>query len=159
MSNEKIKIGKKAPSFTTTDQHGRKHKLSEYKNQNLILYFYPKDDTPGCTAEAQSFTKDKEKLEQKGYTIMGISPQDQKSHYAFAQKYDINFPLLVDKDHVIAERYGVWVEKNMYGNKYMGVQRSTFIIGEGAEVLDIIGRTKTKDAAQQVLDRIEKLEN
>ncbi len=158
MSNTKVTIGKKAPSFTSIDQNGDKHKLTDYKGQGLVLYFYPKDNTSGCTAEAISFTKGLKKLQKKGYAVLGVSPQGQESHMDFAKKQGIKFPLLVDEDHKIAERYGVWVEKNMYGNKYMGVQRSTFIIGPDGKVQDIIGRTKTKDAADQVLARIEKLE-
>ncbi len=157
MSNSKVKIGNKAPSFTTTDQHGNKHKLADYSGQGLVLYFYPKDDTSGCTAEAISFNEDLKKLEKKGYKVLGISPQGEESHLKFAEKYKLKFPLLVDEDHKIAERYGVWVEKNMYGNKYMGVQRSTFIIGPDGRIQDIIGRTKTKEAADQVIDRIEKI--
>ncbi len=158
MSNTKVEIGKKAPSFTSVDQDGNKHKLSDYAGKGLILYFYPKDMTSGCTAQANSFTADLKSLKKKGYEVVGVSPQGQESHKKFADKEKINFPLLVDEDHKIAERYGVWVEKNMYGNKYMGVQRSTFIIGPDSKVLDIIGRTKTKDAAAQVESRIAKLE-
>ncbi len=157
MSNPKVKIGQKAPSFTSTDQDGKKHKITDYKGQGLVLYFYPKDMTAGCTAQANSLSKGLKKIEKKGYAVVGVSPQGEESHKKFAEKEKIKFPILVDEDHKIAERYGVWVEKNMYGNKYMGVQRSTFIIGPNGKVQDIIGRTKTKEASEQILDRIDKL--
>ncbi len=159
MSNPKLKVGKKAPAITTTDQHGNKVKLADYKGKKVLLFFYPKDNTPGCTSEAVSLMSHSDEIQKKGYHIMGISPQGESSHLKFATKYQLEYPLLVDEDHSIAEKYGVWVEKNMYGRKYMGVHRSTYLIDESGTILDIIWKVKTKEAGPQALEHIEKIEN
>lgn len=118
-----------APAFELQDGDGKTWKLEDLKGQKTILYFYPADDTPGCTTQACDFRDSQHELIEAGYQILGISPQDAGSHQSFAQKYSLTFPLLVDEDHKVAEAYGTWGEKNNYGKKYMGIIRSTFVIG------------------------------
>lgn len=118
-----------APAFELQDGDSKTWKLEDLKGQKTILYFYPADDTPGCTTQARDFRDSQHELIEAGYQILGISPQDAGSHQSFAQKYSLTFPLLVDEDHKVAEAYGTWGEKNNYGNKYMGIIRSTFVIG------------------------------
>lgn len=118
-----------APAFELQDGDGKTWKLEDLKGQKTILYFYPADDTPGCTTQARDFRDSQHELIEAGYQILGISPQDAGSHQRFAQKYSLTFPLLVDEDHKVAEAYGTWGEKNNYGKKYMGIIRSTFVIG------------------------------
>ncbi|HUB68313.1 MAG TPA: thioredoxin-dependent thiol peroxidase [Candidatus Methylacidiphilales bacterium] len=127
-----LKLGAKVPAFSTHDQAGNKVSLSDFKGKTVVLYFYPKDDTPGCTAEACSFRDEFAAFRKKGALVLGISPDSSESHAKFAGKFSLPFTLLADVGHRIAESYGVWVEKSMYGKKYMGVERSTFVIdGEG----------------------------
>jgi peroxiredoxin Q/BCP len=121
-------VGAKAPAFSAPDQTGKTISLRDLAGKTVIIYFYPKDDTPGCTAEACSFRDSHDLLEERGVTVLGISPDSVKSHAKFAEKFKLPFPLLADEGHKIAEAYGVWVEKSMYGKKYMGVERSTFVI-------------------------------
>lgn len=150
-----LKEGDKAPDFTAKDQNGQTVSLADYKGKNIILYFYPKDDTPGCTAEACDFRDNYQSLLGKGYQVIGVSTDDEKSHKKFETKHNLPFPLIADNEHHVVEAYGVWVEKNMYGKKYMGTARTTFIIdGEGV-ISKIISKVDTKNSSQQVLDLVE----
>lgn len=129
-----IEPGKKAPAFTLKDQQGNTHRLSDYAGRPVVLYFYPKDDTPGCTKETCEFQALLPVLKPSGAAVLGVSILDEKSKAKFATKYDITFPLLADAEHVVAERYGVWQEKSRYGRKYMGIVRTTYLIGADGKV-------------------------
>ena len=134
-----LTAGDKAPDFTAKDQNGKEVSLGDFKGKTVILYFYPKDDTPGCTAEACDFRDNYQSLLGKGFEVIGVSTDDEKSHKKFETKFNLPFTLIADADKHIVEAYGVWVEKNMYGKKYMGTARTTFIIdGEGiiSKVID-----------------------
>lgn len=148
-----ITIGEKAPELLGRDQEGREVRLSDYKGQKLVLYFYPKDLTSGCTAEACSFRDHRDELQARGYAVVGVSVDSEKQHQKFIEKHQLNFPLIADVDHRLVEQFGVWQEKSMYGRKYMGTVRTTFIINEEGIVEQIIGpkQIKTKIAAEQVL--------
>ncbi|MCC8423921.1 thioredoxin-dependent thiol peroxidase [Mucilaginibacter sp. UR6-11] len=147
-----LKAGDKAPDFTAKDQNGKTVSLADFKGKTVILYFYPKDDTPGCTAEACDFRDNYQSLTGKGFEVIGVSTDDEKSHKKFETKYNLPFPLIADTDHSIVEAYGVWGEKNMYGKKYMGTMRTTFIIDAEGKIKDVIDKVDTKAASQQVLD-------
>jgi peroxiredoxin Q/BCP len=123
-----LQKGDKAPDFTAKDQNGKEVSFADYKGKNVILYFYPKDDTPGCTAESCDFRDNYQSLLSKGFEVIGVSTDDEKSHKKFETKYSLPFTLIADNALEIVEAYGVWVEKNMYGKKYMGTARTTFII-------------------------------
>ena len=129
-----IEPGKKAPAFTLKDQDGHAHRLSDYAGRPVILYFYPKDDTPGCTAESCDFQAKLPKFKLTKAQVLGISILDEKSKARFASKYGLTFPLLADADHEVAEKYGVWQEKSRYGRKYMGIVRTTYLIGADGKV-------------------------
>ncbi|MFM1792595.1 MAG: hypothetical protein RLZZ252_949 [Bacteroidota bacterium] len=144
-------IGKAAPSFTANNQHGNPISLADFSGKKLVLYFYPKDDTPGCTAEACSLRDNYDALLAQGYAIVGVSPDDEKKHTKFITKYNLPFDLLADTDNTIALAYGVWVEKSMYGRKYMGIARTTFVINENGILEEIIEKVDTKNHAQQLL--------
>lgn len=144
--------GQKAPDFTANDQNGKNISLSDFSGNDLILYFYPKDDTPGCTAEACSFRDNYQALLGQGFQILGVSTDDEKSHQKFVTKYSLPFPLISDTDKKIVEAYGVWIEKNMYGKKYMGVARKTFIIDKNGMIKKIIGKVDTNNSSQQIFD-------
>lgn len=146
-----LKIGDKAPSFTAKDQDGNTITLDQFKGKKVILYFYPKDDTPGCTTEACDFRDNYQSLKAKGMEVLGVSVDDEKSHQKFISKHNLPFTLLADTDKQIVEAYGVWGEKNMYGKKYMGTNRKTFIIDENGNIAHIINKVDTKNASQQVL--------
>ncbi|MDB5117803.1 MAG: peroxiredoxin [Mucilaginibacter sp.] len=147
-----LKAGDKAPDFTAKDQNGKSVSLADFKGKTVILYFYPKDDTPGCTAEACDFRDNYQSLIGKGYEVIGVSTDDEKSHKKFESKYSLPFPLIADTDHHIVEAYGVWGEKNMYGKKYMGTMRTTFIINADGNIDQVIDKVDTKASSQQVLD-------
>jgi peroxiredoxin Q/BCP len=147
-----LKAGDKAPDFTAKDQNGKTISLGDFKGKTVILYFYPKDDTPGCTAEACDFRDNYQSLEGKGFEVIGVSTDDEKSHKKFETKYSLPFPLIADTDQAIVEAYGVWGEKNMYGKKYMGTIRTTFIIDADGAIKQVIDKVDTKAASQQVLD-------
>ncbi len=153
----KLASGDKAPDFNTVDQHGKLVSLVDYIGKKVILYFYPKDDTPGCTAEACSFRDNYAPLTDKGLVVIGVSTDNEISHQKFINKYQLPFSLLADTDHSIVEAYGVWVEKNNYGKKYMGTARETFIIDETGIISHIIKKVDSKNSAQQVIDLIEKI--
>ena len=146
-----IEIGKKAPEFSGNDQNGVKRTLKEFAGKKLVLYFYPKDDTPGCTAEACDLRDNYKKFIAAGYAIVGVSPDEEKKHQKFISKYELPFDLLADTDHSIAEAFGVWVEKSMYGRQYMGIARTTFVIDEKGKIQDIISKVNTKDHSSQIL--------
>jgi peroxiredoxin Q/BCP len=147
-----LHIGDKAPDFTAKDQNGRTVSLSDFKGMNVILYFYPKDDTPGCTAEACDFRDNYQSMVSRGFEVIGISTDDEKSHKKFETKYNLPFTLIADEDKSIVEAYGVWVEKNMYGKKYMGTARKTFIIKADGTIDKIIDKVDTQNSSRQVID-------
>jgi peroxiredoxin Q/BCP len=144
--------GDKAPGFTEKDQNGKTVSLSDFNGKKVILYFYPKDDTPGCTAEACNFRDNYQFMLGKGFEVIGISTDDEKSHKKFETKFSLPFTLIADTDKSIVEAYGVWVEKNMYGKKYMGTARKTFIIDENGTISKIIDKVDTQNSSQQVMD-------
>jgi peroxiredoxin Q/BCP len=146
--------GQKAPDFSANDQNGKLVSLSDLAGKNIILYFYPKDDTPGCTAEACSFRDNYESLLAQGFEVLGVSTDDEKSHLKFISKHSLPFSLIADTDKKIVEAYGVWVEKNMYGKKYMGVARKTFIIDKNGIINKIIEKVDTKNSSAQVLEAL-----
>ncbi|MHB8208115.1 thioredoxin-dependent thiol peroxidase [Mucilaginibacter sp.] len=149
-----LKAGDKAPDFNSNDQNGEEVSLANFKGKTVILYFYPKDDTPGCTAEACDFRDNYQSLISKGYEVIGVSTDDSKSHKKFETKYSLPFPLIADEDKSINEAYGVWAEKNNYGKKYMGTVRTTFIIDADGIIKQVIDKVDTKNASQQVLDLV-----
>lgn len=153
-----IEEGKKAPAFTLTADDGSKVRLSELAGSPVVLYFYPKDDTPGCTREACAFRDQKAKLKKLGAVVLGVSADSVESHVKFRDKYKLNFPLLADTDHKIAEKYGAWREKNMYGKKSMGIQRSTFLIDGKGKVAKLWKRVKVDGHDEQVLEVLKQLE-
>ena len=151
----KLQVGDMAPDFrvpAVTRQGEAPLSLADYKGKStVVLYFYPKDDTPGCTAESCGFRDLEPDFEAAGGAILGISPDDQVSHVAFAEKHALPFPLLADTDHAVAEAYGVWKEKNNYGKKYMGIERTTFVIDKGGSIAKIFPRVKVEDHTREVL--------
>ncbi len=146
-----IDPGKKAPAFALKDQNGETHKLSDYAGRSLVLYFYPKDDTPGCTAESCAFRDNLPKFEKGRAAVLGVSILDEKSKAKFAKKYDLNFPLLADADHEIAEKYGVWQKKMRYGRSYMGIVRTTYLIGPDGKVAKRWDKVNVEGHADEVL--------
>ena len=147
-----LKAGDKAPDFTAKDQNGKEVSLSDYNGKNVILYFYPKDDTPGCTAESCDFRDNYQSLLSQGFDVIGVSVDDEKSHKKFETKYSLPFTLIADTDHSIVEAYDVWKEKNMYGKKYMGTARTTFVINGDGVIDHVIDKVDTKASSQQVLE-------
>ncbi len=146
-----LKEGSKAPDFKAVDQNGGSVKLSELKGQKVVLYFYPKDDTPGCTKEACSFRDADSIYAEKGIKVFGVSTDDEKSHQKFISKYSLPFDLLADTDKTIVEKYGVWGEKSMYGKKYMGTMRKTFLIDEAGKIVKIFDKVNVSEHADEVL--------
>jgi len=149
-----LKEGDQAPSITSKDQNGATVSLSDYQGKTVVLYFYPKDDTPGCTAEACDFRDNYQGLQAQGIVVLGVSVDDEKSHQKFVTKHSLPFTLLADTDQKIVNDYGVRAEKNMYGKKYMGTVRTTFIIDGEGKIAHIINKVDTKNATQQVLNLI-----
>ena len=147
-----INIGDKAPDFESTDQEGKKVKLSDCEGKKVVLYFYPRDNTPGCTAEACNLRDNYDQFLSKGYEIIGVSSDTEQSHQKFIDKYELPFRLLADTDKSIHEKYGTWVEKSMYGRKYMGTARVTFVINENGNIEKVIEKVKTKDHTAQIMD-------
>ncbi len=152
-----IDPGKNAPAFSLKDQDGKTHKLSDYSGQPLVLYFYPKDATPGCTAETCAFRDNLPKFKKGKATVLGVSILDEKSKAKFAAKYDVNFPLLADAAHEVAEKYGVWQEKSRYGRKYMGIARTTYLIDGAGKVVRRWDNVKVDGHAEAVLDAVNEL--
>ncbi len=149
---EKLKVGDLAPDFTTTTDQNQTVKLSDYRgNKRVVLYFYPKDDTPGCTTQACGFRDHYVEIEEKNAVVLGVSPDNAKSHQKFKTKFNLPFTLLVDEDHAIAEAYGVWGEKSMYGKKYMGIIRSHFVIDETGKLVDVQYNISPKDSTTEAL--------
>lgn len=154
---EWVEEGSKAPSFTLTSDDGTKVKLADLKGSIVVLYFYPKDDTPGCTKEACAFRDRESELTKHGVNVLGVSPDDKDSHAAFRDKFNLNFPLLADKDHKVAEKYGAWREKNMYGKVSMGIQRSTFLIDADGKIAKVWKRVQVDGHDAKVLEAVAKL--
>lgn len=146
-----LEIGSKAPAFVGKDQDGNTIKLADFTGKKLVLYFYPKDDTPGCTKQACNLRDNYDMMLAKGYAIVGISSNDEKTHKKFIDKYSLPFPLIADTDKAIHEQFGTWVEKSMYGRKYMGTARTTFVIDEKGIIEDIIAKVKTDDHVGQIV--------
>lgn len=147
-----LKEGDKAPAFTGIDQNGRKIRSSDLKGKRVVLYFYPKDDTPGCTKEACSFRDSFDVFKQKDIVILGVSVDDERSHQKFIAKYDLPFDLIADTDKSIVQAYGVWGEKSLYGKKYMGTHRKTFLIDEKGKIVKIFDKVKVAEHADEVLE-------
>ena len=146
-----IDPGRKAPAFTLKDQNGETHRLSDYAGRPVILYFYPKDDTPGCTTESCDFQATLPKFKPSKAAVFGVSILDEKSKAKFAEKYDITFPLLADPDHEVAEKYGVWQQKSFMGRKFMGIVRTTYLIGPDGKVQQRWDHVKVDEHAAEVL--------
>lgn len=149
--SKSLAAGMPAPAFSASNEKGEIVRLTDFKGKKVVLYFYPKDDTPGCTAEACNLRDNYNVLLNKGYVVLGVSPDDAKSHTRFINKFDLPFSLLADTDHSIAEAYGVWVEKNMYGRTYMGIARTTFIINEEGLIEEVIEKVDTKNHFDQIV--------
>ncbi|TCO07399.1 thioredoxin-dependent thiol peroxidase [Natronoflexus pectinivorans] len=146
-----LKEGDIAPAFKGNNQKGETISLSDFKGKKVVLYFYPKDNTPGCTAESCNLNDNYGAFQAKGYEIIGVSPDDEKSHQKFADKFGLQFNLIADTEKEILEAYGVWGEKKMYGKTYMGVNRTTFIIDENGVIEKIIAKVDTKNHASQII--------
>jgi thioredoxin-dependent peroxiredoxin len=147
-----LKEGDKAPTFSLTDENGETVSSSDFAGKKVVVYFYPKDDTPGCTKEACGFRDNYDDILQKGAVVIGISADDQKSHGKFKSKYDLPFYLLSDPEKEVIEAFGAWGEKSMYGKTYMGIMRSTFVIDEDGTIIKAWPKVKPADHAQEVLD-------
>ncbi|MEL7586505.1 MAG: thioredoxin-dependent thiol peroxidase [Prolixibacteraceae bacterium] len=150
-----LKKGDKAPDFKGFNQRGELTSLSDFRGQKLILYFYPKDNTPACTAESCNLNDHYREWLRQGYRVVGVSPDSVGSHQKFAAQYRLAFDLIADPDHEIMDAYGVWGEKSMYGRKFMGVIRTTFVIGETGIIEGIIGKVRTKDHSKQILKALD----
>ena len=147
----KLEAGQKAPQFEAKNEKGELIKLSDYLGKKVVLYFYPKDATPGCTAQACDLRDNYDALLKAGYVILGVSSDDEKSHKKFIEKQSLPFPLLADTDLKVHEAYGTWIEKSMYGRKYMGTARTTFVIDEKGVIAEIIEKVDTKNHTAQIL--------
>jgi peroxiredoxin Q/BCP len=146
-----LSVGIPAPSFEAKDQNGNIIKLSDFKGKKVVLYFYPKDATPGCTAQACNLRDNYEALQKAGFIVLGVSSDSEKSHLKFIEKQNLPFPLIADEDLKVHEAYGTWVEKSMYGRKYMGTARTTFVIDENGILTEIIEKVDTKNHTNQIL--------
>jgi thioredoxin-dependent peroxiredoxin len=152
-----IEAGSKAPAFSLKDQQGKTHRLNDYQGRPLVLYFYPKDDTSGCTKEACAFRDNLPKFKSGEAAVLGVSILDEASKARFANKYDLNFPLLADADHEVAEKYGVWQKRSMYGRSFMGVARTTYLIDANGKVARRWDKVKVDGHAQEVLAAVNEL--
>lgn len=152
-----ITEGQTAPDFALENAEGETVRLSDFRGRKVVLYFYPKDDTPGCTQEACSFRDSLERVQALGAVVLGISPDSVASHRKFAAKHGLNFPLLADPDTTVAQQYGVWVKKSMYGREYMGIERTTFILDENGVVRKVFPKVKVKGHAEEVLKALEEI--
>lgn len=149
------KEGDKAPDFTAKDQNGNTVSLSDFRGKNIILYFYPKDNTPTCTTEACNFRDNYQSLLSKGFAVIGVSTDNEKSHKRFEKKFSLPFPLIADPDRKIVEQYGLWAEKMLFGRKYMGTLRTTFVIDPNGKIVKVIDKVDSKNSSQQVLDLLQ----
>lgn len=146
-----LQVGDKAPDFEGKDQDGKTLKLSHFKGKKVVIYFYPKDNTPGCTAQACNLRDNYEQLQKAGYEVIGVSTDSEASHQKFIKNQALPFTLLADEDKSIHDKYDVWKEKSMYGRKYMGTVRTTFVIDEEGKIEEIISKVKTNDHTKQIL--------
>jgi len=152
-----IEPGRRAPAFKLPADDGTRVRLAELRGRPVVLYFYPRDDTPGCTREACAFRDQQARLKKLGAVVLGVSTDSIESHARFRDKHRLNFPLLADVDHAVAEKYGAWREKNMYGKKSLGIQRSTFLIDADGKVVKVWKRVNVDGHDQQVLDALNEL--
>ncbi len=150
-----LKVGDKAPDFNVSTDAGQKVKLADFKGKKIVLYFYPKDDTPGCTKEACAFRDGISEIKDRGAVVLGVSTDSVDSHKKFKSKFELNFPLLADTDKKIVEAYGVWKEKINYGKKYMGIERTTFIINKEGKISHIFPKVKVDEHYDEVIDALE----
>lgn len=149
-----LEVGKKAPDFSLLNQNDKKISLKDFIGHKVVLYFYPKDDTSGCTKEACSFSDDLPKFSKIDTVILGVSPDSVKSHKKFSEKYKLKFDLLADEEKLVLEKFGVWKEKSMYGRKYMGVERTTFIIDQKGKIKKIFNKVKVDGHNKEVLEAL-----
>jgi peroxiredoxin Q/BCP len=149
-----LKVGAKAPEFSAETDGGETIKFKDLRGRKVVLYFYPKDNTPGCTKEACDFRDAHQRFQKKGAVILGVSPDSVKSHDNFRKKFELPFPLVSDPGHQIAEAYGVWVEKSMYGRKYMGIERATFVIDENGKIAEIYRKVRVPGHIDDVLSKV-----
>lgn len=149
-----LTIGDKAPDFKSKDDKGNTISLSQFLGKKIVLYFYPKDNTPGCTEQACNLRDNYESLIANGYVVLGVSIDDEKSHTKFINKFNLPFPLIADTEKEIVNLYGVWAEKSMYGKTYMGIVRTTFIIDENGVIIDVIAKVKTKEHYNQIINKL-----
>lgn len=150
-----LEIGNKAPSFSLKNQDGKTFKLSDYKGKRLALYFYPRDNTPGCTIQACNIRDNYSALKKKGITVLGISKDSRESHKKFSQKFGFDFPILADEETTVIEKYGVFKEKSMFGKSFMGIKRTTFLINEKGRIKDIIRSPKVGEHSKEIIERFE----
>ena len=153
-----LESGTKAPAFQTKTFTGEKIKLSDYLGSYVAAYFYPKDNTPGCTNQACNLQSNMNKLKKYGVSIIGISPDENTSHEKFTDKYGLSFPLIADPEHKIINKYGVWGEKKNYGKTYMGLHRTTFLINPKGKIIHVFTRPKTKEHAEEILAKVKELQ-
>ncbi len=146
-----LREGDKAPAFSGKDANGNKVSLADYKGKRVVLYFYPQDDTPTCTVQACNLRDNNALLRTEGFSILGVSPDDQKSHAKFEAKFSLPFPLIADPDHTIIDKYGVWGEKQLYGRKYLGLHRTTFLIDEKGVIRKIFLKPKSKTHTEEII--------
>ena len=146
-----LEVGVNAPDFEVADQEGKLIRLSDFRGKKVVLYFYPKDNTPGCTAQACNLRDNYELLQKQGFVVLGVSSDSEKSHQRFIEKFQLPFSLLADTEQIVATAYGVWVEKSMYGRTYMGTARTTFVIDEQGQIAEIISKVDTKNHVAQLI--------
>jgi peroxiredoxin Q/BCP len=147
----KLKVGDKAPAINAKDQNGNEISLTQFKGKKVVLYFYPKDSTPGCTKEACNFRDNYKPLQKKGYEVIGVSADSEKSHLKFIEKYELPFPLIADTDQKVVNDYGVWGLKKFMGREYMGINRTTFLIDEKGKIEKLIEKVDTENSTEQIL--------
>ena len=152
-----LSVGDKATQFTLNDGDGKQVKLSDFKGKKVVLYFYPKDLTPGCTIEACAFRDDISAIKKLGAVVLGVSADSEKTHQKFTTKHDLNFPLLADVDHEVCEKYGAWQEKSMYGRKYWGIARITYIIDGNGKIAKVYEKVKPATHSAEVIEAIKSL--
>ncbi|MEN3037603.1 MAG: thioredoxin-dependent thiol peroxidase [Candidatus Kryptonium sp.] len=157
IKTSELKVGQKAPNFTLPSDTGEKISLKDFRGKKVVLYFYPKDDTPGCTKEACSFRDNINLILEKGAIVIGVSADSVESHKKFKEKYNLNFPLLSDEKHKVLEKYGVWKERSLYGKKFMGTERTTFIIDEQGKIAHIFRKVKVDGHTEEVLKKLDEL--